>query len=192
LILQRTTIAAPEDRNVSNRAGAIASEDTAMALVDLMNPSEWIGDFFMSVMRKVAGVLAGLVIYAVLSVFGFGVTRAEAACDHIEYFDYLCDTRAEAYAQADLLKDAYGAYICNGQWGSPAVIRVGVQLYNNAIYDYGVECASFNGEMIWSRGSSGTEWRTEGCPIGTGWNEAAHACVIPTPFDPAKSNDCNA
>lgn len=58
----------------------------------------------------------------------------------------------------------------------------------------------YNGRLLHYSGVCPTEgssdvyvyrfWDGADCPSGRVWEESSHACVSPTPFDPAKNNQC--
>jgi hypothetical protein len=68
----------------------------------------------MSITRKVAGVLVGLVVYAGLSTFGLGVGFVQAATYAIATFNYQADGRAISTEHAGAVEKLAVQYNADG------------------------------------------------------------------------------
>lgn len=125
-----------------------------------------------AIIRRAGWIVGGLIVYAILSAFGIGVGRAEAAC----YGNYTCDTRPEAYLQADATHADYQAICASNAWGS-ATHQTYMPNATSYSTDHGCSGLPANGWM-WTQTNGQWSWLAE-CPAGYTWDDVTKTCKQP-------------
>jgi hypothetical protein len=127
---------------------------------------------------KVGEVLAGLVLYAVLSMFGVGVSAVRA-----QTLPAGCTAPANATrSDCQFRSEAYDA--CMSQKAASDGPSPFCSLGNS--YDH-YQCwrnGEFSGGPCFFTGASGFFWGSPECPAGKAWNEVRSSCIS---FDPDKN-----
>lgn len=139
--------------------------------------------FASAVVRKIAYILDGLLVYGILSVLGIGVARAQAA------------TRSEAYSSCVAYGGPVLAYIqpLDASYTSFKCTTSATDQATSGIY----VCNLYKGDTEWTTCygikpnypyTTEFPW-TQGCPTGSTWVEAQKDCSVPCNQKPALGDD---
>jgi hypothetical protein len=128
-------------------------------------------------------------------VLGAGHAHAQTIdeqCTNVESTVGRCPDRAVSRAMVSAYiahrEAGYTDYYGPGHGYTKHCIWLDGRQYNGRLLHYTWDCPTEGSTNVYVY----RYWPGDDCPAGRVWEESSHACVSPTPFDPAKNNDCSA